>query len=52
MVNLCDTCVYEYPVCPGENIFFGRGLGNDNVIECDGYDIVEKELNKDTERYI
>jgi hypothetical protein len=37
-VNLCDTCIHTIPTCLNDNIKFGDGLGNDNVIECDGYE--------------
>jgi len=37
---LCDSCVFEYPVCGGKdnNVDFGTGLGSDNIVECDGYE--------------
>jgi hypothetical protein len=38
-VNLCDTCVcggYS-PECPDE-VEFGDGYGNDNIISCVGYE--------------
>ncbi|MBT9168020.1 MAG: 7-cyano-7-deazaguanine synthase [Syntrophomonadaceae bacterium] len=37
--NLCDTCDaggYD-PECPSENLAFGSGLGNDNIVKCDGW---------------
>jgi len=35
--NLCDTCTQLIPECNGTKIKFGDDIGNDNVIECDGY---------------
>ena len=37
--HLCDSCSaggYS-PECPSENLAFGSGLGNDNIVKCDGY---------------
>ena len=36
-VNLCASCTKEYPACDGEELFFGNGVGDDNVISCNGY---------------
>jgi len=41
--NLCDTCAEEYPACKGEEVEFGNGTGNDNVIVCATYRKSEKE---------
>lgn len=35
--NLCDSCMYDMPVCLGEPEF-GDGVGNDNVIKCVAYE--------------
>ena len=34
--NLCDTCPKnkEFPTCIPDDIEFGDGVGNDNVIAC------------------
>lgn len=39
-VNLCDTCNLqsEFPTCMEDNILFGDGRGNDNIIKCDNYE--------------
>lgn len=37
--HLCDSCIcggYS-PECPSENLEFGDGYGNDNIIRCDGF---------------
>jgi hypothetical protein len=36
LVNLCDICINrsEIPVCMPDDIEFGCGLGNDNVVKC------------------
>lgn len=36
-VNLCSSCSKDYPVCDGDNLLFGDGVGNDNIITCAGY---------------
>ncbi len=36
-INLCDTCVYSVPDCLPNDIEFGDGFGNDNVIKCNQY---------------
>ena len=42
-INLCDTCTNEVPTCtvPSDEIEYGNGAGNDNVVSCSGY--VDKE---------
>lgn len=37
---LCDSCVFRYPECGGQDveIDFGTGIGFDNIVECDGYE--------------
>lgn len=40
--NLCDTCVNQsdFPKCLsefGDEIKYGDGVGNNNIIECPGY---------------
>lgn len=34
-IHICDSCTYQYPNCGADNIVFGCGKGNDNVIDCD-----------------
>jgi len=38
-INLCDTCKFTVPECRPlfEDLKFGDGTGNDNVIKCDEY---------------
>lgn len=43
-VNLCDSCVHNYPQCSGNKIIFGDGLGKDNICCCNKY-----EVKNDTE---
>lgn len=35
-IHLCETCKYNYPECPTKknDVQFGQGKGNDNIIEC------------------
>lgn len=35
-VHLCDTCVLSanFPTCMPDEVEFGEGVGNDNIIEC------------------
>jgi len=35
-INLCDTCIFEIPTCAArpQNVEYGDGVGNDNIIEC------------------
>ena len=35
--NLCDSCALCFADCPSENVVFGNGIGDDNVIECDSF---------------
>ena len=35
--HLCSTCIFNYPECPGDDIVFGDGIGNDNICECKNY---------------
>ena len=34
--NLCDTCPKrsDFPACLPENVEYGNGVGNDNIIAC------------------
>ena len=34
--NLCDTCPKRkgFPICCPNNVEFGNGIGNDNIIAC------------------
>lgn len=38
-INLCDTCTFSFPECDStvEDIRFGDGKGNDNIIFCKEY---------------
>lgn len=36
-MNLCDKCAKEFATCKPENVVFGNGVGNDNVVECSGF---------------
>jgi len=36
-MNLCNTCSNSFAECNPENIEFGNGVGNDNVISCGNY---------------
>ena len=44
-INLCNTCKLCFADCKAENVEFGDGIGNDNVIKCETY-IKEKKTNK------
>lgn len=36
--NLCDSCsINNVPVCLTDDIVFGNGVGNDNIIKCKNY---------------
>jgi len=36
-LHLCIYCSKEFPICNAKKITFGSCVGNDNVLECDGY---------------
>lgn len=44
-IHLCKVCVFygDYPQCPSENLEFGDGYGNDNIINCDGFEQEQHE---------
>lgn len=46
--NLCDSCKYMYPACPADNldIFFGNGLGKDNICICRKHEPIEDTVNR------
>ena len=46
-LNLCDSCDFCIAYC-NQDVKFGNGIGNDNVIECNGYQPIG-ELPKDIE---
>ena len=48
-LNLCGSCMYEFGGCgaTGEDIVFGCGVGNDNVIGCARYANRWKNQDKD-----
>ena len=35
--HLCNNCEFLFPECNGNDIVFGNGKGNDNVVMCDCY---------------
>ncbi len=37
LVNLCDSCSREYPMCDSPNVEYGDGTGHDNIIKCEIY---------------
>jgi len=37
-LHLCDTCSKEFATCDSKILEYGNGVGNDNVIRCDGYE--------------
>lgn len=46
-INLCDSCMRDVPTCKGDDLLFGSGVGNDNVISCNSYlPFVTKALTK------
>ena len=36
-LHLCDSCVLDFPTCPGKVAIWGNGKGNDNVVACLSY---------------
>ena len=44
-VNLCDSCMYEYPTCDSgpNDTFFGDGKGSDNVCCCSRYEPLQSK---------
>lgn len=38
-MNLCNTCECEIPTCESkhDDVKYGNGKGNDNIIECKSY---------------
>ena len=36
-MNLCDYCEHDIPTCPGKDIEYGNGIGNDNIIKCSSF---------------
>ena len=43
-IHLCDSCVYQYPQCNADNVEFGCGKGNDNIIECKYFNQGDKQF--------
>jgi len=35
--HLCNNCLHVYPDCAAEDIEFGNGPGEDNIIDCSCY---------------
>lgn len=44
-IHLCNTCSNEFPTCKS-NPIFGNGLGNDNVVECNSYNMNDEEKER------
>ncbi len=44
-VNLCESCKFDYPECPStdKDVFFGDGIGNDNICCCACYKPIERK---------
>ena len=44
VTNLCDSCKHSYPECPSkaDDVIFGDGKGNDNIIACAVYEAGRK----------
>ena len=40
-LNLCDYCGFCIPDC-NQEVEFGDGVGEDNVIQCQGFDPIEE----------
>ena len=49
--NLCNTCKHSIPTCEAVNIEFGNGVGNDNVVNCDCFE-VNTEVKEDGDEEI
>lgn len=49
-VNLCESCQEQYPVCSAE-VFFGTGLGMDNICCCNKYNPIEKNRWAEVKRW-
>lgn len=49
-VNLCDSCSQVYPDCTSkpENVYFGDGIGHDNICACSEYQPKSSELKRDS----
>ena len=48
--NMCDNCEFEIPNCNMDDIKFGSGEGNDNIIQCSSYSGDQyKEVEVDVE---
>jgi len=45
-VNLCETCVHQFPECKStdEDVEYGNDIGNDNICECKIY--IDKRTNE------
>lgn len=43
--NLCDYCKESFAVCIS-NVKFGKGVGNDNVIECNSFNSKEESFGE------
>lgn len=40
-VHLCVSCCHAMPTCDSDNMIFGTGIGDDNVVACSSYESVE-----------
>jgi hypothetical protein len=38
LINLCDTCKKDVPICDGKDLEYGNGVGKDNIISCNSYE--------------
>jgi hypothetical protein len=47
--HLCDSCTQNFPECDttNEDIVYGNGVGNDNVMECQKYQSKELSISED-----
>lgn len=44
--NLCDFCRnrFAFPICLTEDVEFGDGVGNDNIIDCMNYEYDDSDF--------
>jgi len=45
-LRLCELCSKVFPSCDAKKVVFGECVGNDNIIECDGFVRKNKETQK------
>ncbi len=46
-VNLCGSCCHVQPTCDSDNLIFGDGVGDDNIVACSGYEAITLRHPKD-----